>query len=248
MPNKKGLQTKKELKRYKKSELIQHLGGDKSLKKMSKNALVDMAFKNKKIRAMAPKEKRKMSEKQKANLQKWRIGKDYKHEKTIKPKSTYVAEIRKIEDTENIGRGQPNEFKGQKKIGEGSGRFQETQVEELKQQAKTNRQMERVRGNELATSTIKTSDQFDRNIDEHVRKREEPNVKRAIHNAKHKKDVRFGDADNEAQPNPSKDTIFGLMNTPANEVASRLTLLKKKNPNDPMVVILEQLLQKKKSQ
>ena len=246
--------TKKEMKRFNKSELIKMLGGDKNLKKQSKNALVDMAYKRKDLRAMKPKEKRKMTEKQRANLTKWRIQKDYKKEDVIKPKAQYDAEIRKIEDVAHIGRGEPEEF-GKKKIGEGNGRFRETQVEKLKQQANTNKDEERVRKREMNRSTNKVEDAFEQAIDSQAQKDRQQRMAIAENQARSKKDVRFGEGENIQQSDvgakvgtSTSVSILQLLNAPVNDLKAMYEDLSKKDPTNPLVVIIEDLLKKKRNQ
>jgi len=251
-------QTKRTLKRYLKKDLMKYAkdAGLDVNKKMSKNSIVDKIYKSKKTRSSIPiKDKRKLSEKQRANLAKYRIGKDYKNEKKIKPEAQYVAEIRKIEDVVNIGRGQPNEFQSSKKIGEGKGRFQETQVEELKQSAKNNKDVEKLRKRELKDSTNKTSDLFDRTVDGEGQKEENQKMNAAKHHAKSRKDVRFGQAENEAKPDSSSSSILELMNLPISQLVSKLKSMKQrfesekeKNPNatpPPLLIVIEELLKKK---
>ena len=248
MPRKKrsGL-SKKEIRRFKKSDLISRMKDKGASKKMSKNALVDMFFKDKilRINTQAP-AKRSLTAKQKANLEKFKIQKNFKNETTVKQAPQFVAELRKLEHTgTKVGKDVPDEFQ-KKKIGEGKGMLFETQIEKLKQQAGSNKQVEKTRGLELSRSINKTSDTLDRAVDEEHRKKEEPRTQAAIHHAKSSKDVRFGQEDNTAINDAGKDTVFGLMNTPIQDLVSRVKRLKDKNPDDPLVVIISQLLQKKK--
>lgn len=246
MAKKNGL-TKKEIRRFKKSTLLQMLG-DKGSKKMSKNSLVDAFFRDKNLRSTTvAKEKRKLTEKQKANLSKWRIGKDFKNEQIIKQPAQFAAEIRKIEDTETIGRGQPNEFKDQKKIGEGKGRFRETQVERLKQQANTNKAAELTRAKELKDSTNKTSDLFDTTLERAIVEPSKIRSRAAIHHAKSSKDVRFGEGESANISAPAGDeSINSLMGLPATQLMARLKLLKEQDPNSPVLIIIQSLLAEKK--
>lgn len=101
MPSKRGL-SKKEINRFKKAELMKivRAEGLPCNTKMLKRDLVDCVFKHKKLRGslQAP-PKREMSEKQKANLSRFRLGKDFKNEKKIKPKAQKNADQNQIEDT-----------------------------------------------------------------------------------------------------------------------------------------------------
>ena len=102
MPNKKGLLTRKEIGRYNKADLLR-IARDSGIAckgKMLKRELVDCIFKRKDLRSslQAP-PKRKMTEKQKANL--LRLNKrDYKDEKKIKQKAQVKADQNIIQDTD----------------------------------------------------------------------------------------------------------------------------------------------------
>ena len=183
MPSKRsGLATKKELNRYKKAELIKYIKA-KNLPcntKMSKRELVNCAFKHKELRAELSKNipsKRKMSEKQLANLKKWKVGSDYKNETKIKPKAQYVAELKKIEDTEQKpGRSTPI-------------------TTELKMKNAVVKKQEEVRAEELQESTTKMNDVVEQAIKD---KGEKPIKQRVIlseQSAKNRHDKRFGEGD-----------------------------------------------------
>lgn len=101
MPNKKGLLTRKELNRFKKAELlaVARNAGISCKGKMLKRELVDCIFKRKDLRSslQAP-EKRKLTEKQKANL--LRLQKrNYKDEKKIKGQAQDKVDGNIIQDT-----------------------------------------------------------------------------------------------------------------------------------------------------
>jgi len=248
----KGL-SKKLIRRFKKADLLRMCkdGLIPCSKKDSKNMLVDKVFKNKKLRssltALPP---RAQSEKQKANTkrltERMRIGKDFKNEKVIKQRAQFVAEIRKIEDTETIGRGQPNEFTNQKKIGEGKGRFRETQVERLKQQANTNTREENIRKRELIDSTLKSSDIDDRRLKDAKGQPSKRRLQTAEGHAKSTVDKRFGEGAVVSEE-ATMDSILALMNLPIPDLVKKLTQLKKSNPQSPIVIVIEGLLEKKKS-
>ena len=183
------------------------------------------------------------------NLERFRIGKDFKNEKIIKQPAQFAAEIRKIEDVENIGRGQPNEFKGQKLIGEGKGRFRETQVERLKSHAATNKAVVNTRKIEDKRSVNKTSDTFDGAIQGSFQKETRASMNQAVAHAKSKKDVRFGEGENQANPDTNQHTgVAGLLNAPTNEMNAMFQKLRQTEPDSPVVRILEELLKKKNSQ
>lgn len=250
MPVHKGL-SKKEIRRFKKADLLKMCkdGLIPCSKKDSKAVLVTKVFKNKKLRSslQAP-EKRKMSEKQLKNLERFRIGKDFKKEKVIKERAQYVAEIRKIEDTETILRGTPNEFgKESKKIGEGNGRFRETQVERIKQQANTNAKEEDVRARELIRSTLKSSDLDDVRIKDAKMKPSRDRINLARGHAKSTGDKRFGEGGVVSEEG-TQDSILGLMGLPVPDLVAKLGILEKTNPEAPIIIIIKALLEKKKRQ
>ena len=86
--------TKKELKRHSKKDLLGFARNSGIVVKnsVSKNSLVELVYKNKSLRESIPiKEKRKMSEKQLANLAKFRFKKD--QTKNFNPKGVMSDNI-----------------------------------------------------------------------------------------------------------------------------------------------------------
>jgi hypothetical protein len=247
MPTKHGL-TKKEINRYKKNDLLKIAkdNGIEANRKMSKRELVNKVYKNKSLRkSLKAPEKRKLTEKQKANLAKYRIGKDFKNETKVKQPAQYTAEIRKIEDTETIGRGQPEEF-GEKKIGEGNGQFRETQVELLKQNIETNKQSNKIENIEHIVSTHKSPDIVDQAIDESLGKINKRRLKKATMHAKSRKDIRFGQ--DEATPDETRGAVVSeLTQLPIPDMVARLKQLKEINPDNKLIVLLEQLIEVKRN-
>ena len=94
----KGL-TRKELNRFLKKDLMK-IARDNNMpcnSKDSKRNLVDCIFKNKDLRkSLTAPPKRVMSEKQKANLKRFRLGKGFKNEEKIKQEPQLKAEERKL--------------------------------------------------------------------------------------------------------------------------------------------------------
>ena len=127
-------------------------------KKMSKKDLVQCVFKHRGMRgSFVIPEKRKLSEKQKANLQRFKIGgkhhKDYKKEKVIKPKSTYIADLGEINDKEYLPA------------------HQESHLAEVKRDNRESAKTENVRLRELIDSTSKLDDIIKQRVDAELRKR-----------------------------------------------------------------------------
>lgn len=240
----KGL-TKKQIRRFKKATLISMIPG--ASKKISKNALVDMFFKDKKLRSstQAP-AKRVLSAKQMKNLERFKIQRNFKNETTIKQAPQFMADLRTIEHSKTkIAGNVPDEFK-KKKLGEGKGILQKTQVERLKQQAKTNTREEDVRARELIDSTLKSSDIDDRRIKD---AKGQPNKKRletAEGHAKSTADKRFGEGAVVSEE-ASMDSILSLMSLPVPDLVAKLKMLEKSNPNAPIIIVIKGLLEKKKS-
>ena len=101
MPDKKKLLTRKEIRRFKKAELFRICrdAGIDCKGKLLKNQLVDKIFKSKKLRSsLQPPPKRKLTEKQRANL--LRLSKrKYKDEEKIKGKAQTKVDGNIVEDT-----------------------------------------------------------------------------------------------------------------------------------------------------
>lgn len=174
--------TKKEINRMKKADLIKFITSHNlpCSKKMSKKDLVQCVFKHKGMRsAFVIPAKRKMSEKQMANLNKFKIGgknhKDFKKEKVIKPKSTYLADLGEINDKEPLPARQMSHIK------------------EVANDNKVSGKLERVRKRELVDSTHKTPDVLDRQILGEHENRNNQRLVMAEGSAKHRRDVRFGE-------------------------------------------------------
>ena len=250
MPSKKGL-SKKEIKRFKKADLVKLCKeyDVQCSKKDSKALLVDKVFKSKKMRSSlhAP-EKRKMSEKQMSNLARFRKGSDFKNEKKIKQRAQYVAEIAKIEDTSTMANKKFNDdISSGKKLGEGSGRFQNTQVKTLKDSASLNQSIENTRKRELIDSTTKTSDTFDQALSGIGGRKSKRRLRIAESQAKSTKDKRFGQEEGDpVLAATDGESILDLMSLPGNELIVKLRELKKGDPTNPVVILIEGLLSEKK--
>ena len=206
MPSSKtGLATKRELNRYKKAELIKYIKeeGLPCNTKMSKRELVQCAFKHKGLRkklsdTIPP--KRKMSEKQKANLNKFRLGgkhqKDYKNEKTIKTDAKYLADLGKLEDKHVQGTKGTDAF-----IGTGKA----SHVAELKEANRVQAKNQKVRVEEHQESTTKTSDAVDESIKDKTQRDNKLRLLGAKNQAQHRHDKRFGEMDD---PNATDISAF----------------------------------------
>lgn len=235
MPSKKtGLATKKELNRFKKADLIRYVkdAGLPCNTKMSKAVLVECAFKHKELRknlSQSIPEKRKLSEKQKANLNKFRLGgssqKDYKNEKLIKPEAKYLADLGKLEDKNVEG-------------GSSGSRYKEI-IESNKVQAKN----ENIRMKEHQTSTVKIADSIEDKVLGDLEKGNDDRIKIAESQSKGKRDVRFG----EGETSNSMDLSIILDdkgNVDSKKVSQVRNKLLKENPNHPIlqtVIILDLL-------
>ena len=245
--------TKKVIKRHLKKDLLK-IAKDNGLdvnKKMTKNVIVDKIFKNKSVRSKVPlKEKRPLSEKQKANLARFRKGSDYKHEEKIKPDAQYIAEIAKIEDVMPEQNHVDEDLK--KDIGTGKGQRTETQVQELKKFVDENKKDRSAEANVLTASVNKTSDLFDSEVKGTLTRR----TKRRLHmseiKAKHQADKRFGQ--DGVVPEPQGVTIAGLENTPIEQLIKQVKVMKQEakrpenqdKPPNPLLMIIEGLLRQKK--
>ena len=235
MPNKKGLATKKEINRMKKADLIKLITakGLPCNKKMSKANLVACVFKHKELRRdfVIP-AKRKLSEKQMANLQKFKIGgkahKDYKNEKLIKPKSTYIADLGTLED---------NHVLEQKS---------ESHMSEVKRDNNVLGRLEQVRKKEHTDSTTKLDDIIKQRVEAELRKRNKQRLQISEGNARHRRDVRFGEGS--APPGFDISTLLDKNgNLDPKRVQQVKAQLTKNDPTNPLLntIIMLELLQQR---
>jgi len=230
--------TKKEINRIKKKDLIKLLKseGIEVSKKMSKRELVGKAFKHKKLRmSLDIPPKRKMSEKQKTNLNKYKLGGknqvDFKNEKLIKPKSAYLAELSKIEDVE---------LSAVKSKNQGS---------KIKSENKTDGKLDSVRTRELFTSTEKVDDEVVQAASAVLRKQTDMRLKIKENKAKNQVDVRFGEGAIVAEFDLSqlKDADGSLSISKIVNVKNQLLKTDPSNPLLNTILLLEQIAHREKT-
>lgn len=241
-------QTKKSLKRHGKTALMKFAkeNGLEVNKKDTKTALVEKIWKNKGLRdKLEVKGPRPLSEKQKANLAKFRKGSDYKNEEKIKQRAQYVAEIAKIEDVMPQGNRLDEDLK--KAIGAGKGQRIENQKQKLQGQIKENAKTVVTEGREFLVSSNKTTDLFDQSFKDVQKEKTIQRIKAAEIKAKQDADKRFGQEDvpsSESGENPN--TIAALENTDITQLVAKLKDLKRTDPTNPLVFVIEGMLREKK--
>lgn len=220
--------TKKEINRMKKADLIKLITakGLPCNKKMSKVNLVACVFKHKELRrdfVVPP--KRKMSEKQMANLNKFKLGgkhqKDFKNEKVIKPKAQYLAELSKLEDKHAP-----------------AGRS-ESHISEVKKDLKVVANKEKVSKREHLDSNRKLDDNVKQHIEARLEKQTDLRLKSSEAEARNTEDVRFGEG-GEQQVDISQFLDSNNKLDP-NKIARAKKDLEANDPTNPLLQVIYML-------